>query len=171
MIEIHFDSNHLFDGVFSYFQKNHDQLDKNIIKVSSSTILGQNHKPENSINYSNSDYFATQNLPNQYFLIDLLDKELIFRGYSLESCEWNEGNEHLKNWVVEISENGKNWIEVDRHENDDALNKKNATRHFNVQTAMKCKFIRIRQIDENWAGNNYLSFKSIEIFGGLIYEK
>lgn len=170
MIEIPFNSNHLFEGVFHYVQKSNCQLNKNI-KVSSSTVLGQNHGPENSLNNSNSDYFATQNLPNQYFLINLLDKELIFRGYSLETCEWNEGNEHLKNWIVEVSEDGKNWIEVDRHENENILNQKNATCHFNVENALKCKFIKIRQIGKNWAGNNYLSFKSIEIFGALIYEK
>lgn len=166
LIEISLDSNQLLDGVISYIQQSNGN-----VKVSSSSTLGQTHEPENAIFTSKSDYFATQNLPNQYFLIDLIDKQLIFRSYSLATCEWNQNNEHIKSWIVETSEDGENWIEVDRHENDSSLNKKNAVCNFDVQKVTKCSFIKIHQIGENWAGNNYLSFKSIEIFGGLIYDQ
>jgi hypothetical protein len=49
----------------------------------------------------------------------------------------------------------------------DGLNGENRSSVFEVRSIVETRFIRIRMIDRNWAGNQYLYFRAFEVFGGL----
>ena len=76
--------------------------------------------------------------------------------------EWN-----LKSWVIEVSTNGSNWIEIDRRENNFDLNSPNAFKNFTVKKKIECRYFRLRQIGPNHKGYYYIVLKAFEIFGEL----
>lgn len=50
--------------------------------------------------------------------------------YSIRSCNSNNNGAHLKNWVIEVLNDGKEWIEVDRNENSSVLRGPNQSERF-----------------------------------------
>jgi hypothetical protein len=76
---------------------------------------------------------------------------------------------HPKSWVVEVSVDGKNWEEIDHKENCNALNGKNKTRIFEVETVGEGRFIRLVNIGKNHYGDNCLALSAWEIFGTVIF--
>jgi hypothetical protein len=74
---------------------------------------------------------------------------------------------HLRSWVIEVSDDGSNWNEIDRQENHDGLNGSNFSEVFEVRSVVEARFVRIRMIGLNYAGNQHLLFRAFEVFGGL----
>jgi hypothetical protein len=69
--------------------------------------------------------------------------------------------------VIEVSQDGSNWTEIDGQENEDCLNGPNRSSVFEVRSIVETRFIRIRMIGPNWQGNQHLYFRAFELFGGL----
>lgn len=89
--------------------------------------------------------------------------------YSIRSCNSNNNGAHLKNWVIEVLNDGKEWIEVDRNENSSVLRGPNQSVNFNVVQHMNdfFRFIRLRQTGNSWCymgKNNYLTLCHIEFY-------
>jgi hypothetical protein len=74
---------------------------------------------------------------------------------------------HLKSWVLEASDDGSTWKEVDRREDAKEMNGPNCSSIFEVQSVVEARFIRIRTIGPDWSGNQYLYIRAFELFGGL----
>ena len=41
---------------------------------------------------------------------------MIPKSYTVRSCEDSTGDHHLKSWVIEVSNDGSSWEEIDRRE-------------------------------------------------------
>jgi hypothetical protein len=76
-------------------------------------------------------------------------------GFGLEG---NPGSCHPKNWVIEISDSGSDWREIDRRKNNNELNAENVG-------SEACHFIRLRQTGVDHYGIHSLFLSSFEIFG------
>jgi hypothetical protein len=72
--------------------------------------------------------------------------------------------------VIEVSDNGSNWDEVDRRENNSSLKGRNLTNLFQISRTAECRFIRLRQIGKTHDPNpeDCLIISGFEIFGQLI---
>ena len=75
---------------------------------------------------------------------------------------------HLKSWLVEVSEDGQNWREVDHKEDNEDIDGESRTRTFAVAGGDACRFIRLVQIGTNHSGDDRLWIEAWEIFGALI---
>ena len=82
---------------------------------------------------------------------------------------WNANSGHLKSWILEVSNDGQNYIEIDRHENCDLLHGPLKTASFKVSCLTPQRFVRLTQIGSNWIGNYCLCLNQIE-FSGVLYE-
>ena len=91
---------------------------------------------------------------------------------------WYPGGPHLKSWVIEVSNDGSSWTEIDRRENNNDLNDEYATANFKISKvpSESFRFFRLRQTGMNHYGlidgcDFYVvTLSSLEIFGTL-FEK
>lgn len=67
------------------------------------------------------------------FVLIFKDKRIQLTNYSIKSNKDGHNNFNLKGWIVEVSNDGESWTNVDEHQNDHALNKSNAIVTFNVK--------------------------------------
>ena len=113
--------------------------------------------------------FYTQNEPDSWIKFDFKERKVLLDRYTLKTYYGSEGNSHLKNWVLEVSDDDNNFTEIDRHENCGLLNGNLKTATFEVSHSTPARFVRLRQTGLNWHGNNYLVLNQIE-FSGFICE-
>ena len=68
--------------------------------------------PKNLVDYQSSNYYHSLNNGNAFVCFDFKDKLIQISNYSIQSRNYDKNSIHLKNWVIEISENGQNWEEI-----------------------------------------------------------
>jgi hypothetical protein len=118
-------------------------------------------------------HFWSKNQPNEFITYDFKEMTVLAKQYAIRSTsEGAKGHHHLKSWVVEVSEDGEEWVEVDRRVDDQNLNGRAAVAVFVIAVPVVGRFIRLRQIDVNHCDNpmgavNSLVLSAWEIFGDL----
>ena len=142
---------------------------QNIIHITYSSIANNYCKPETIIEENDGNYFGTSNEPNSWIQFDFKERKVLLDSYTLKTMNWIENCGHLKSWVLEGSNDGKYFKEIDRRENCDILNGKLKIATFKVSCSTPQRFIRLSQVGKNWNGTNYLWINQIE-FSGFLYE-
>lgn len=175
--EFKLENGHEFEGIMHYLSKktNGNISDNGTIKITSNSIYSNSFKPENVVDYENNyNEFCSKNTSNAFLLFDFKDKSIQLTNYSIRSRESNKNGAHIRNWVVEVSNDEKHWKEVDQHSNDSTLNNSNITATFSVNNINNefYQFIRLRQTGYSWSGypnrnNYYFAISFIEFFGIL----
>ena len=146
--------------------------DNGTIEITSNSIHSDDH-PKNLVDYqSNNYYYPAGNDRNAFVCFDFKDKLIQLTSYSIKSHDDDRNCKHLRNWVIEVSNDGKTWQEIDRHENEDKLNGRKLIVNFEISPPMKefYRFIRLLETGINWdsRNNRYDGFFSkIEFFGKL----
>jgi hypothetical protein len=106
----------------------------------------------------------TGNVPNSWVCYD-------FKGRSLKPTDYSvSSNLYLRNWVIEGSNDGAAWVQLDRRENYEEPMDFKAAKVFPVAACDQLRMIRFRQIGPNYYGNDVLHFYSLEIFGSVFEE-
>lgn len=173
-----------FDGIMHYLSKKRHNInihDFKIIEITSNSILWNDrlYHPKNLVDYrSNSNFYHSENKPGIFVSFDFKDKRVQLSGYSIQSHEVGESQGNLRNWVIEVSNDGKNWEEIDRHSDAPELNGSNKISTFSVQQQKDefYRFVRLRQTGYSWYGgfksDSYIVyFVLIEFFGKLEINK
>lgn len=84
----------------------------------------------------------------------------------------NSKADALRNWTLQGSNDGKNWVLLRRHVNETALNSNFATASFEIPSCSQSfRHFRILQTGHNSSGNNFLSISGFELYGFLYEEK
>ena len=156
-----------FNGIFRYLtNKTGGNIhDNKTIEISSNSISGSHH-PKNSLDYQNNNCYISNNDKETYVCIDFKDKSVQISSYSIKSASGNLV--HLKNWSIEVSENGQNWTEIDSRSNDSALNRCSNKARFDIKKPQNgfYRFMRLRKTGEEWNGD-YVGFELFELYGQL----
>jgi hypothetical protein len=156
------------DGIIAFLTRKHggNVHDKQIVEITSSSTLNDNpiNSPKNVADLTSPSNFVSENLVKQWVCWDfgklrVRPKEYVLQG-SYQSC--------LRSWVLEASDDGKAWKEIDRRLKDIALNQSHAPTVYKVSSSEPYKYFRLTQIHENHSGNNILLFTAFEIFGTLL---
>ena len=140
---------------------------ENIVHITSSTKPSSNI--ENIVEQSNNEFFVTKDEANSYIRFHFKEGKILFDSYTLKTYHGSKNYAHLKSWILEVSNDGKNYQEVDRHENCDLLNGPLRKSTFKVSISTPQRFVRLTQIGPNWLNNNCLILNQIE-FSGFLYE-
>ena len=84
------------------------------------------------------------------------ERRVVPTSYSVWSYGCGPGCNHLKSWVVEVSNDGSSWTEIDRRDNN--VNDKYATANFKISRvpSESYRFFRLRQTGENHAGDYFV---------------
>jgi hypothetical protein len=131
--------------------------DCDIVSVTSSTVSGNCHA-KNAADLRNPTLAHTNIEPNSWICYDFKKVEVNVSHYSLHSRVDHAGD-HLMNWKLEGSLDGKNWIELDVQNGCQSLNGINRL----------IRFVRIRQHGKNTNGMDHLTLRKFEPFGVLRY--
>lgn len=159
-------SNNPFNGIFAYFWEKcqgNPHL-KGSLTVSSSSSCRNNDY--DVINPAFNGYWFSANEPNSWIMFDFQKYSLQLKNYTIKSD--GNGANHLQSWVIEGSNDNKNWTLIDR-KSTKALCENYVIKTFqcNVKNSSSYRFVRLKQIGENSNYLNYLMISNIEFFGTL----
>ena len=131
--------------------------------TASSNMRGQCHQVTDH-GWNNS--WFTKNEPNSWICFDFKDKTVSLTKYSLKSDGWRWN--HLIQWVIEGSNDGGSWEELDSRNTQD-LNGNSITKTYDCQSmrSKSYRYLRLRQTGKNSSGWDYLRLSEIEFFGVL----
>lgn len=168
-IKIRYNEKEPLNGVFHFLTlKNKKEIAKNqIINVIPSSCSVRD--PKAIIDSNQPEVFQTENRANQWIAFEFNEMKMKVTSYTLQSYYNGKPNfANPKNWILEGSDNGRDWIEMDRHEECPDLNNKNVIKNYKIKGDFKeFKYIRVKQIGKNWANMDQLTLSKVELFGEL----
>jgi hypothetical protein len=160
----------VFEGLICYLAQccGGNPHDKGIISATGTPYNNNSsHQPQNAADLQTDSYFYSQNATDQWLCYDFKDMRVAVTHYILRSQSNAVGGHHLRSWVIEGSEDGQKWIEVDCRTNEGSLNGPKSIGHFEVRNVIESRFIRLRGTGPTWNGSNYVYFQAFDVFGGL----
>jgi hypothetical protein len=127
------------------------------------------HPPELAFEMDNQDtYFESLDAPGSWIRLTFGGMSLGATHYALRSWFWPAGFQHLKSWVFEGSDDGREWTELDRREDVDELNLAYGLRRFKCCVVVECGMVRLRSIDTDHSNRSHLLILSgFEVYGHL----
>ena len=158
-------SSDAFEGIIARLLKNGVQLEV------TSSPLALKGATADVILKKDGQALLCDSQENAFFCIKFPEQRITPTHYSLMSSP--KSLHHLKSWVVEVSDDGDEWKEIDRRENDEHLNGKGKVYTYEIQKEqhVAVPYIRLRQIGETHYGKGpkrlFLSCNCFEVFGVL----
>jgi len=155
-----------FRGVFYYFSPIVDETDLRI-NVSSTSSYGNPY--EILSQELTKTFWESEDRPHPYFEIDLINKQIELKAYSIRSGNSDTDMLNPKSWIIAGSNNGYDWETLDQRDDISDLNGASfeATFECNV-TNQTCRYIRFEMTEPNFKGNWVLRVSRFEVFGELI---
>jgi hypothetical protein len=181
LTELAFDPSAPFSGIIAYLTH---QCDGNVdscgeVAISASSVANELDivQPRNLANLADGHkWFCSDDLPNSWICYDFGRRHVVVTNYSLRS--WSGGTRgagNLRSWVLEGSDGGGEWRELDRREGNTQLNGNDAIASFRVAREEQMRMIRLRQTDQNhWDGKgtsggyHRIVLQAFELFGTLV---
>ena len=161
------------DGIIAHFTREcgGNVHDKGIVNVTASSF-DDSHPPKNVLDLVGPLYFSAKDQNGVWICFDFKERAVIPTSYSVRSEPRPPGLYHLKSWVIEVSNDGSSWTEIDRRDDNNDLNGPYLTGNFQISRvpSESLRFFRLRQTGETHRGGYYVEISSMEIFGTL-FEK
>lgn len=170
-IPILYDENAKFKGIINYIRDNSKGGLEKEVGITSSSVFSNSYDPQNALIFNDKNKrFLSDDIENSWICIDFKKHQIIPTNYSIKSFELNQNSAHPKSWVIEASNDNKNWDLIDERNNCPFLNGRNFIHTFKIKNQVhnKYRYIRLRQTKPNWAESNYLMISCIEFYGTLL---
>jgi hypothetical protein len=118
-------------------------------------------------------FFMTQDAPLQQITISFSHVLIIPSGYSMASVHPISGGLYPRHWKVEGSIDGRSWVTLRVHENDETMCRYRPTSYWDLDRAPKgdgfFQQFRVTQLGKNAHGTNNLCVSSFEVYGRVLY--
>ena len=126
-----------FEGIFYHFQEKFGgNVDiKEICKITSSTVF-EEYIPSNVTEFdSNHLIFSSLNVKNSWLKFNFIGRKIQPTFYSIKTCKSVKGKkgDNLKSWVIEGSNNDRDWVVLDERNNNSTLNSDLIVNIFKIQ--------------------------------------
>ena len=138
--------------------------DNGTIEVYSDTVYS-NCQPKYLLDFDDNSFYEASG-KNASILFDFKDIKVQVSSYSIKSFSSPPNAHHLKDWVIEVSNDEENWEIIDRRINCSTLNQSLVIGTFEVKENNFSRFVRLRQIGELWGGGN-MWLHGIELYGSI----
>lgn len=161
------------DGIIAHLTRKYlgNVHDKGVVEAIGCYTISEEDTstPRNLLDLVSYSFHESPNTAGAWVAYDFKWRRVNPTSYSLRTTGQLRGGPHPKSWVLEVSNDGFGWTEVDRRTNVNELNSDFVTRNFKVSSVVKDSFryIRLRLIGPNHAGTNILLCSALEIFGTL----
>ena len=132
-----YDSSKPLEGIIAHLTREcHGNVhSKGVVNVTASSV----HKndmhwgPENAVELGTDSAYASKNERDTWLCYDFLGRRVIPTSYSVRSYSGGVGGSHLKSWVIEVSNDGYSWTQIDRRDNNNDLNNSFVTANFKIK--------------------------------------
>jgi uncharacterized coiled-coil protein SlyX len=123
--------------------------------------------PRNAADATDTN-FVSQNEPDSWLCYDFKERRARLTHYTLRSrSDGFRNSNNPKDWVVEVSDDGERWTEVDRQTNNSDLNDTKMTGTYALGDCPECRYVRLRLTGPAHSGKHFLVVSSFELFGSL----
>jgi hypothetical protein len=172
-----------FDGIIAHLTREcHGNVhDKGVVLVTSSPPFSDApcYLAKNVVDGSADTFFTSADFPsgdwrdiphtrNNWICLDFQEQRVVVTHYSIRTAsQSHRGNANPRSWIVEVSADGENWVEIDKKEDTNVLNDGNVTTMFKATAAVEGRFVRLVNVGRNHYGSDKLFISGIEIFGTL----
>lgn len=166
-LEIHSESDQKnFRGIFYHMRKYMNKSPDITGLIDISSTLSTNNEVSYIIDYSLNDFdFMTFPVKNPWVLLDFKNRKIKVEKYIIESMNINPGNDHMKTWILEASNDLENWIIIDSRKDVDELNGPLYAKMFDVNCNEFYRYIKLVQTERNHRGLLNLDLHHIDFFG------
>ena len=108
----------------------------------------------------------SDNNPGNWLEFDFKKYKVKITGYSLKTNNGPPNQQyHLKNWVIEGSQDGSEWIEIDKQENNNDLNGSNYSHYYPISDSNEeFQYVRIKSTGENHYNYQLLQFQNLNFW-------
>lgn len=163
-----FYTNQEFDGLINFLRKQTNIEDE--INVTYSKLRYGDPKTIFQYENNNNNYINTNDSPNSWFCFELKKHQIIPTNYTIRTYNCSPNSAHLKNWILEGSNDNKSWKELDSENDCQYLNGPNYFHTFPIKNDSNesFKFLRIRETKGDWQNTHYVVLNLIEFYGQLI---
>jgi hypothetical protein len=116
----------------------------------------------------------TDNVTNSWMAVELLGGGVRVRptGYMISTDGYGAGGSyHVRNWVLQGSDDGRTWTTLRAHSNDATLSKERTTAYFAIEGVAPGAYyahLRVLQTGKNATGTDHLTATSLEVYGDVI---
>lgn len=172
-IQIPFDENNEFSGIFKYIREEINSKIENEINITCSSCQDINsdrdYNPRNILYFDeNKAFWSDSSSPNNWICFDFKEHRVKPTDYTMKTYGISP-NRHPKCWVIEGSNDNENWVTLDVQK--DCLYTKSSkavhTFKMNQNNEEAFQYIRFRATSEDWSGMNFVIIDSLELFGFL----
>ena len=92
---------------------------------------------------------------DDWIIFDFKQNQVEITGYSIKSSTYRVNCTHLKNWSIDISDDGMNWETIDEHSNYEDLNGPSITKNFSVTRPSRfVRYARLMSKDDFYGKNS-----------------
>jgi hypothetical protein len=150
------------DGIISYLTKKHggNVHEKRVVAMTASSVSRDYHSPQNAADFSTDSVFASDNAPGQWICWDFGEMRIRPTHYTIATG-------FLRSWVIEGSDDGIHWAELDRQTDNQAFKTGKSIAAFAVLRPAECRFVRLTQTGPRHGGDLTLRLGAVEFFGTL----
>jgi hypothetical protein len=136
-----------------------------VLKPTASSVHSSSYEPVNALNDSDSLFFSeSDEKVDQWWRVDF-DRQITIESYTIEPRK--DGYHLPLNWIIEISENGKDFRGVD--EQVSFCTRENSSRQYELKSPVECKSFRITLQGLTSSKSKYLGFRKVDFSGFLKY--
>lgn len=171
IIEIKYEKGKEFNGINNYLNQlvGGNCYDKGAINITANSCLNDPFHPKNLINYDEDDYFHSKDdILNIEICFDFKDKSVKLTNYTIKSYNCGPNCHHLRNWIIEVSNDRNHWETADERNDDSRLNDRCVVVTFPTKKLSGFyRFVRLRQTGLNWDNYKYVIFNALEFYGKL----
>ena len=169
-----YDGANPFNGIIAHLTKHFKEnlVDANVVKIMSSHEFGTAWHPKHIFDFSSPEVFKSADAENVWLSFDFGQMRIRPNGYSLKT-DLTDGGRGMspRSWVLEGSEDGISWVELDCREDNDSLNGMESQAMFSITSVPSrgVRFLRFRQTGLNHWGSYAITLSAFEIFGEISY--
>ena len=156
------DKKNLFNGIFAYLKRTHITPTKQKIIIATSSGETSNSNAESLISNENQkNIFEMSENPTSYLCVQFTDFRVIINGYSFASPK-NGHWDRPQSWVIEGSNNGKNWSVIDKQYQNQEMGGNDKSHLWTCKQSNPYHYIRWRLTEK---GTETVGISQYELFG------
>lgn len=166
-MEFPYESNKEFNGILNYLRSKSNGKIESEVNITASTYQNS-HEPWYVVLYEDqSKQFFTNNTPNSWICFDFKDHKVIPTNYTCKAHDTGLNGDHPKSWVIEGSNDNKEWTVIDEQKDSDFLNGSYLVHTFNIENKDEKKFqyIKMRLIGPNCNNCHEIKLNAFELYG------
>jgi hypothetical protein len=168
-VHLEFDSEAPLSGIIAFLTAKHGQNvhDSGEVVVSAESPYDNDpdYAPKNAADLAdvNSRFFSAFG-PNQSITYEFKNARVKPTHYTLRSGQFGCD---LKDWVIEGSDDGREWKVIDSRVDNEDLEGENAIGTFEIGAPEEMRFVRLRQTGPGHDGSTQITITAFELFGDL----